>query len=185
MSEVITKQSRIGKLPVPLTDKVKVAISGSTISVEGPKGKLEKSFSNTVSFSQEDSGIVVVATDKSKLAYAMQGTARSIVNGMVEGVTKGFEKNLIVNGVGFRAAVQGNVLDLALGYSHPVKFSIPAGIKITVTENTKIKVEGIDKQLVGQVAATIFHYNKAEPYKAKGVQIVGQFVRRKEGKKSS
>jgi large subunit ribosomal protein L6 len=114
----------------------------------------------------------------------MYGTARSLINGMVEGVTKGYEKNLVIHGVGFKATVMGKVLDLALGYSHDIKHPIPEGLTVTVDNQTQIKVQGYDKQVVGQFAAAVKKYYPAEPYKGKGVAIVGEYVRRKEGKKA-
>ncbi len=177
--------SRIGKLPVSIPDKVKVSVDGNTVSVEGPKGKLTKDFDRSVSIAMEDNQIQVAPANNSRLAKAMYGTARSIINNMVLGCEKGYEKNLEIHGVGFRAALQGNLLDLALGYSHPIKYKVPEGINITIAENTKIKVEGADKQMVGQVAASIKSYYPVEPYKGKGVRIVGEFVRRKEGKKTA
>jgi len=177
--------SRIGKLPIDIPEKVKVDIDKNRITVEGPKGQLTKDFNPCVSFKVEDNQIMVSLANRSRLAKAMQGTARSIINGMVEGVVSGYSKDLEIHGVGFRAAVDGNYLDLALGYSHPIRHRIPEGITVTVTENTKVKVEGIDKQQVGQVTAAIRSYYPVEPYKGKGVRIVGDFVRRKEGKKTA
>ena len=177
--------SRIGKLPVAIPDKVKVELNGNVVQVEGPKGRLEKSFDRSVRLKLEDGQLVVEPANNSRLARAMHGTARSIIGNMVDGVVEGYAKDLEIEGVGFRAAVQGDVLDLSLGYSHPVRHPIPEGITITVTENTKIKVEGIDKQLVGQVTAAIKSYYPVEPYKGKGVRIVGEYVRRKEGKKTA
>lgn len=177
--------SRIGKLPIPVLDKANVSINGQTVSVDGPKGKLEKTFDRSVNIEMADGEIRVTPADSSRHARAMFGTARSIINNMVIGVVDGYSKDLIIKGVGFRAALKGNILDLSLGYSHPVELTIPEGITVTVTENTKLKVEGADKQVVGEIAATIYSYFPAEPYKGKGVQIVGQYVRRKEGKKSA
>ncbi|MGJ8649361.1 MAG: 50S ribosomal protein L6 [Opitutaceae bacterium] len=177
--------SRIGKLPIPVLDKANVSINGQTVSVDGPKGKLEKTFDRSVNIEMADGEIRVTPADSSRHARAMFGTARSIINNMVIGVVDGYTKDLIIKGVGFRAALNGNILDLSLGYSHPVELTIPEGITVTVTENTKLKVEGADKQVVGEIAATIYSYFPAEPYKGKGVQIVGQYVRRKEGKKSA
>ena len=177
--------SRIGKLPVAIPEKVEVKVDKGTVEVKGPKGSLSRTFkSSVVSIELEDGNIVVNPVGGSREARAMHGTARSIINGMVEGVTKGFEKNLTITGVGFKAAVQGNVLDLALGYSHPIKHPIPAGLTVTVNDQTKIKVEGFDKQVVGQFAAQVKKFYPAEPYKGKGVAIDGEFVRRKEGKKA-
>jgi large subunit ribosomal protein L6 len=177
--------SRIGKLPVAIPEKVKASVSGNTVSIEGPKGSITKSFNTSVTIELADDAIVIQRRDGSVLSRAMHGTARSIVQGMVDGVVRGYSKDLIINGVGFRATVRGSILDLSLGYSHPIAYSIPEGITVTVVENTKVKVEGIDKQMVGQVAADIKAYYPVEPYKGKGVQIVGEFVRRKEGKKTA
>mgnify|MGYP001818004958 CR=1 FL=1 len=177
--------SRIGKLPVSIPDKVKVAVDGSSIKVEGPKGKLEQSFNPTViALKEEDGAIVVEPVGNSRHAKAMYGTARSLINGMVEGVTKGFMKQLEINGVGFRAAIQGKNVKLELGYSHDIIHPIPDGLTITMDGQTKMKVEGADKQMVGQFAAHVKSYYPVEPYKGKGVTIVGDYVRRKEGKKS-
>lgn len=178
--------SRVGKLPVPVPSSVTVTIEdGSCITVKGPKGTLKRSFnSRHVALHQDNGSVVVTPVGKTRESKAMFGTARSLINGMVEGVTKGFEKNLTITGVGFKANVVGNYLDLALGYSHPIKHAIPAELKITVTDNTKIKVEGYDKQMVGEFAASVKKYKPAEPYKGKGVAIEGEFVRRKEGKKA-
>jgi len=177
--------SRIGKLPVSIPEKVKAEVSGSTVMIEGPKGKLEKTFNRSVSIEIADGQIQVVPANNSRLAKAMYGTARSIIANMVEGVVNGFSKRLEINGVGFRASVTGQNVDLALGYSHPIQHPIPEGITVTVTENTKVTVEGADKQMVGAVAAAIKSYYPVEPYKGKGVRIVGEFVRRKEGKKTA
>ncbi|MGC9451762.1 MAG: 50S ribosomal protein L6 [Oceanipulchritudo sp.] len=178
--------SRIGKLPVAIPEKVEVKVdNGATIQVKGPRGSLTRSFnSRVVSIEAADGQITVSPVGKSREARAMYGTARSIINGMVEGVTRGFEKNLTINGVGFKAAVQGKILDLALGYSHPIKHPIPDGLTVTVQDQTKVKVEGFDKQLVGEFAARVKKYYPAEPYKGKGVAIDGEYIRRKEGKKA-
>ncbi len=176
--------SRIGKVPVPIPEKVTVQADNLHVSVDGPKGKLEKTFKGPIKITVADGNVNVQPTDKSRMARAMYGTSRSIIAGMVKGVTEGFSKDLELVGVGFRAVLSGNVLDMNLGYSHPINFRVPDGISITVNENTKIKVEGTDKQLVGEVAARIKRYYPVEPYKGKGVRIIGQFVRRKEGKKT-
>ncbi|ATC63420.1 50S ribosomal protein L6 [Nibricoccus aquaticus] len=174
--------SRIGKVPVPIPDKVKVDVKNGTVLVEGPKGKVSKTFAPDVKISVADKKVSFVPADDSRFARAMYGTARSIVAGMVKGVTEGYVKDLEIQGVGFKANLKGKQLDLALGYSHPILFDIPEGIKITVTDQTKVKVEGCDKQLVGAVTANIRAYYPPEPYKGKGVRIVGERVRRKEGK---
>ena len=174
--------SRVGKLPVAVPAKVKVAVQQTTVSVEGPKGKLENTFSPHVTIEVGEEGVQVSPANSGRLARAMHGTARTLISNMVQGVTEGFSKNLEINGVGFRATLKGSMLDLALGYSHPIHYQVPEGITITVTDNTKLKVEGIDKQAVGAVAADIRSYYPPEPYKGKGVTIVGEKVRRKEGK---
>lgn len=174
--------SRIGKQPIPVPEKVKVDIQGHTVSVEGPKGKISKSFAPVVTISLIDQEITVVPVDQTRFARAMYGTVRSIVAGMVQGVNEGFMKELEIHGVGFRATLKGNKLDLALGYSHEIVMDIPEGIIVTVTDQTKVKVEGPDKQLVGAVTAEMRSYYPPEPYKGKGVHIKGEFVRRKEGK---
>ena len=174
--------SRIGKVPVPIPDKVKVVITDNTVHVEGPKGKVTKTFSPVVKISIADKTIIVTPVEQSRFAGAMYGTARSIIAAMVKGVTDGYLKELEIQGVGFKANLKGKQLDLALGYSHPIVFDIPDGIKITVTDQTKLKIEGADKQLVGAVTANIRAYYPPEPYKGKGVRIVGERVRRKEGK---
>lgn len=178
--------SRIGKLPVAIPEKVEVKVeNGATITIKGPKGSLTRSFDpKVVSVEAKDGNIRVSPVGDSRHTRAMYGTARSLINGMVEGVTKGYEKNLIINGVGFKATIMGKVLDLALGYSHEIKHPIPEGLTVTVDNQTQIKVQGYDKQVVGQFAAAVRKYYPAEPYKGKGVAIVGQYVRRKEGKKA-
>ncbi len=177
--------SRIGKLPVAIPDGVKAEIEGTTVRVEGPKGKLEKTFDPAVSLAWEDGQIVVRRNGTNRHANAMYGTARSVIQNMVSGVKDGFRKRLLIQGVGFRASLQGDTLDLALGYSHRIHFPVPEGVTITVEDNTKILVSGADKQAVGAAAARIKGYYPAEPYKGKGVRIEGEFVRRKEGKKSA
>jgi large subunit ribosomal protein L6 len=177
--------SRIGKQPVPIPDKVKIDIKGTTVSVEGPKGKVSKTFASVVKIEQKDKNILVSPSDETRFSRAMYGTARSVIAGMVKGVSVGYLKELEIQGVGFKAALKGNKLDLALGYSHAILHDIPEGIKVTVTDQTKLKIEGADKQLVGQVTAEIRAYYPPEPYKGKGVRIVGEHaerVRRKEGK---
>ena len=174
--------SRIGKQPVPIPDKVKVDIKDTTVHVEGPKGKVHKTFAPVVTITITDKKVIVAPIGDTRFANAMYGTARSIIASMVKGVTAEFFKELEIQGVGFKANLKGKQLDLALGYSHPIVMDIPEGIKITVIEGTRLKVEGCDKQLVGAVTAEIRSYYPPEPYKGKGVRIVGERVRRKEGK---
>lgn len=177
--------SRIGRLPVSIPAKVKVEVSDTTIKIEGPKGKLSKTFNPVVEITVDGNKVKVNPRNNTPFARAMHGTARSVIAGMVKGVNEGYLKELEIQGVGFKANLKGSVLDLALGYSHGISYPIPAGIKVTVTDNTKLKVEGPDKQLVGAVTAEIRSYYPPEPYKGKGVRIVGEHaerVRRKEGK---
>ncbi len=175
--------SRIGKQPVSIPDKVKISVKdGNVVLVEGPKGKVEKTFADVVKIDIADKKVQVSPTADTRFARAMYGTTRSVIAGMVKGVTDGYTKDLEIQGVGFKAALKGKQIDLALGYSHQILHDIPEGIKITIADGTKIKVEGCDKQMVGQVTAEIRAYYKPEPYKGKGVRIVGERVRRKEGK---
>lgn len=176
--------SRIGNLPIDC-EKVTITIEGSTVSVKGPKGELSQTFAPCVSIHQEDHKIWVKPNSEDRFALAMHGTVRAIIANMVQGVQNYFAKDLEIQGVGFKASVSGNVLDLALGYSHPIKYEIPHGISIQVKDGTQIHVEGADRCLVGQVAADIKRYYPVEPYKGKGVHILGEFVRRKEGKKKA
>ena len=174
--------SRIGKLPVAIPSGVKVAVNGNTVSVEGPKGKLEKTFSPSVAIVVEDNQVKLSPADSTRFANAMYGTARSIVNNMVKGVVDGFSKDLEIFGVGFQAALKGKVLNLKLGYSHDINYEIPAGVTVTLDSSTKLKVSGVDKHMVGQAAASIKMFAPVEPYKGKGVRIIGEHVIRKEGK---
>src|SRR6185369_12222347 len=155
--------SRIGKQPVLIPDKVKVTVTGENVLVEGPKGKVQKSFASAVKVTVAEKKVTFAPTEESRFAKAMYGTARSIVAGMVKGVTDGYSKDLEIQGVGFKAALKGKQLDLALGYSHPILMDIPEGIKITVVEGTRLKVEGADKQLVGKITAEIRGYYPPEP----------------------
>jgi len=174
--------SRVGLKPISLPEKVAVKLDGRTVIVAGPKGQLDFLLPDGISLTNEGSTIVVSRTSELRLHRALHGTARSLVQNMILGVTEGYVKNLEIQGVGLRAAVKGSDLDLSLGRSHPLLHPIPSGLTVTVTDNTKIKVEGIDKQLVGQFSAEVRAYYPPEPYKGKGVRYVGEHVRRKEGK---
>ena len=175
--------SRIGKKVIDLPKAVKVAVSPEGgVKVEGPKGKLEWTLPKQIKARIENSTVVVERESELRSVRALHGLSRALVANMVMGVSTGFVKDLEIHGVGFKAAVQGKALNLSLGFSHPVLFSIPEGIKITVTENTKIKIEGVDKKVVGQVAADIRAYYPPEPYKGKGVRYAGEHLIRKEGK---
>ena len=175
--------SRIGKLPVQVPSGVSVQIDGQDIAVKGSKGELSLRLVDDVTATQEDGAVVVSPRDESKRARSMWGMQRSLVQNMVTGVSEGFEIDLEIQGVGYRAAVQGTTLNLQLGFSHDVAFPIPDGVTIACERPTAIKVSGIDKQLVGQVAAKIRSYRPPEPYKGKGVRYVGEYIFRKEGKK--
>jgi large subunit ribosomal protein L6 len=174
--------SRIGKLPVAVPPKVKVEIKGQKVFVEGPKGKLDFELPSRTSAKLDGTNVLVSRQGDDSEAKALHGLSRAIVNNMIKGVSDGFVKKLEIQGVGFKAAVQGNKVNLALGYSHPINYPIPDQIKVTVEENTKLTIEGPNKQVVGQVAAEIRSYYPPEPYKGKGVRYAGEQVRRKEGK---
>jgi large subunit ribosomal protein L6 len=175
--------SRIGKKEIALPDKVKVSVAGDgAVVVEGPKGKLEWTLPKGIVAKVEEKSVSFSAESENRTARAMHGLSRALVNNMVTGVSQGFKRDLEIQGVGFKAAVQGKQLNLSIGKSHPVLFDIPEQVKVTVTENTKISVEGIDRQIVGQAAANIRAYYPPEPYKGKGIRYAGEHVRRKEGK---
>ena len=175
--------SRIGKKPVPVPQGVTVNIDGQTVSVKGPKGELQTSLVQIVSVAMEDGAVVVKPRNNSKLARSAWGMSRTLVANLIVGVTEGFTKTLEINGVGYRAAVQGKGLKLNLGYSHDVVYDIPDGIEVTTPKPTEIVVSGIDKQRVGQVAAEIREWRKPEPYKGKGIKYANEYIFRKEGKK--
>lgn len=175
--------SRIGKKPIAIPNGVTVNMSGSDVSVKGPKGELKGVIVEQVIAKLEDGEITVKPVDDSKVARSMWGMQRTLIDNMVKGVTEGFEVDLEINGVGYRAAVQGRTLNLQLGFSHDVLFPIPEGIDIKCPSPTQIKVSGIDKQQVGQVAAKIRGYRPPEPYKGKGVKYANEYIFRKEGKK--
>src|SRR3990167_8951471 len=175
--------SRIAKNPVAVPSGVQVALAGAKLSVKGPKGNLEHEMHPLVKMTQEGSLLKFQRTNDSALARAVSGTTRALVNNMVNGVTKGFEKKLSIIGVGFRAAVQGKKLNLTLGYSHPIVFDIPAGITIEAPDQTNLVVKGADKQQVGQVAADLRAYRSPDPYKGKGVRYSDERIVLKEAKK--
>jgi len=175
--------SRIGNKPVELPEKVTFNVSDDgNLSVEGPLGKLEWQLPDGIKLEQDQATLLVTRDDGARNNKAMHGTARSLVANMVEGVSKGFQRKLEIHGVGFRAAVKGSVLDLSLGFSHPVEHPIPDGISVKVEDNTNILIEGFDKQKIGQFAADIRSYYPPEPYKGKGVRYSDEYVRRKAGK---
>ena len=175
--------SRIGKKPVELPKGVSATVSGQAIEVKGPKGTRNFTAGDDVTITVEGTTVSVTPRGTSKRARQQWGMVRSMVANLVEGVTTGFKKELEIQGVGYRAAMAGNVLKLSLGYSHEVNFEVPVGVTVTSPKQTEIVVEGIDQQLVGQVAANIREWKRPEPYKGKGIRYKGEFVFRKEGKK--
>jgi large subunit ribosomal protein L6 len=175
--------SRIGNKEIEIPDKVRVSIDNDgAVSIEGPRGKLNWKLPRDIRATVKDNRVSVMREAETRSVKALHGLSRSLVHNMVQGVSQGFTKQLEIEGVGFKAAVQGPTLNLSLGFSHPVYFQIPKDIKITVTDATKINIEGVDKKLVGQVAADIRGFYPPEPYKGKGVRYAGEQIRRKEGK---
>jgi large subunit ribosomal protein L6 len=175
--------SRIGKKPVPIPSGVTVNVAGQDVSVKGPKGELKAVLTEHVVVRLENGAVDVKPRDETKLARSCWGMSRTLVANMIKGVAQGYSRNLEINGVGYRAAVQGKQLQLQLGYSHDVSYPIPPGITITTPKPTEIVVAGVDKQQVGQVAAEIRAFRSPEPYKGKGVKYAGEYIFRKEGKK--
>ena len=175
--------SRLGKLPVDLPEKVSVDVAAGAITIKGPKGELKTVNTNEVTVEVTDGKVWVKPANDSQRSRAMWGTVRANVKNLVEGVTNGYTKRLDITGVGFRAAAQGQILTLALGFSHDIKYVVPAGITVTVEKQTSIILTGADKQKVGQVAAEIRSLRPPEPYKGKGVRYSDETIRRKEGKK--
>lgn len=175
--------SRIGKKPVPVPNGVTANIDGQKVTVKGPKGELSLTLIDDVTVKMGEYGIEVAPRDDSKRARSMWGMSRSLVENIVDGVTKGFSKTLEITGVGYRAALKGKELQLQLGYSHDILYPIPEGIQVVCPKPTEITISGIDKARVGQVAAEIRRYRGPEPYKGKGVKYAGEFIFRKEGKK--
>ena len=174
--------SRVGKDPVMLPDGVDFKVDGSHVTVKGPKGTLERDFSDLMSFNVEDGTVVVVPADDERETRALHGLSRALLNNMVVGVTDGYRRELQTVGVGYRANLQGRKLELAVGFSHPVHIEAPDGVDFEVPEPTKIIVSGIDKEAVGQTAANIRRVRPPEPYKGKGIRYEGEHVRRKAGK---
>jgi len=175
--------SRIGKKPVELPKGVSATVSGQSIEVKGPKGTRSFTAGDDVTITMEGTTVTVTPRGTSKRARQQWGMVRSMVANLVEGVTTGFKKELEIQGVGYRAAMAGNVLKLSLGYSHEVNFEVPKGVTVTSPKQTEIVIEGIDQQLVGQVAANIRDWKRPEPYKGKGIRYKDEFIFRKEGKK--
>src|SRR4030081_1410330 len=175
--------SRIGKNPVAIPSGVQVELSGETLTAKGRLGALSVALTNEVTATVADGAVTIAPNSESKRARAMWGTTRALVSNMVTGVATGFTRNLEINGVGYRAAVQGSTLNLQLGYSHDIPYPVPPGIRITCERPTAITITGADRQRVGQVAAEIRGYRPPEPYKGKGIKYSDETIRRKEGKK--
>lgn len=175
--------SRIGKKPVPLPKGVSVQISGQNVDVKGPKGNRSFAATDDVTITADSDAVTVKPRGTSKRARQQWGMTRSMIENLVTGVTTGFKKELEIQGVGYRAAMQGNILKLSLGYSHEVNFAVPDGVTVTAPKQTEVVVEGIDQQLVGQVAANIREWRRPEPYKGKGIRYKDEYVFRKDGKK--
>lgn len=175
--------SRIGKRPVQLVKGVSATVSGQTVEVKGPKGTRSFTATDDVTLTVSGENITVTPRGMSKRARQQWGMTRSMVENLVAGVTNGFKKELEIQGVGYRAAMQGNTLKLSLGFSHEVNFEVPNGVTVTAPKQTEIVIEGIDQQLVGQVAANIRNWRRPEPYKGKGIRYKDEYVFRKEGKK--
>jgi len=175
--------SRIGKKPVDLPSGVSASVSGQTVEVKGPKGTRSFKASDDVTIAVDDNVVTVTPRGKSKRARQQWGMSRTMVQNLVTGVSEGFKKELEIQGVGYRAQMQGTTLKLSLGYSHDVNFEVPADVTVTAPKQTEVIVEGIDEQVVGQVAANIREWRKPEPYKGKGIRYKGEYIFRKEGKK--
>ena len=174
--------SRIGKRPIPIPNKVTIEIKGQYVVAKGPKGSLDLTLSEKIKVLQESDTLIIERSDNSRTAKERHGLSRTLIANMVEGVSKGFEKRLSIQGVGYRAQAQGSKLTLSVGYSKPVEMIMPQGIQVLVDNNTQVVVSGIDKEIVGNVAAQIRAVRPPEVYKGKGIRYLGEFVRRKAGK---
>jgi large subunit ribosomal protein L6 len=175
--------SRIAKHPIKLPAGIEAKLTGNKLVIKGKKGELTLNVSNDVKAEVKDGAVVLAKAANSRQAGAMWGTTASLVRGMIKGVSEGYMKRLLIEGVGFRAALQGKDLVLQIGFSHEVRYKVPAGIEVKVPKQTEIEISGIDKQKVGQVAAELFLMKRPEPYKGKGINYEGRRIRRKEGKK--
>lgn len=175
--------SRVAKAPVEIPAGVTVTLSGQDIKVKGPVGELSRTINSLVKVSQEENVLKAEIAEESKAAWMQAGTARALINNMIIGVSKGFERKLVLNGVGYRAKAEGKSLNLSLGFSHPVDHAIPEGVTVETPTQTEVVLKSADKQLVGQVAANIRAYRQPEPYKGKGIRYDNEVVRRKEAKK--
>ncbi|HEY3451756.1 MAG TPA: 50S ribosomal protein L6 [Myxococcales bacterium] len=177
--------SRIGKLPIKIPEKVKVTMDGTAVRVEGPKGKMRVPFNPEVSVAVKDGHVTVTRPSDERLPKALHGLTRTLINNAIKGVTVGYEEILEIAGVGFKAEVKGKILNMALGFSHPVDFPIPEGITVEVEKGTRVTLKGVDKHLVGMTAAQIRIIRKMEPYKGKGIKYASEKVRRKVGKQGA
>lgn len=175
--------SRIAKSPVPIPEGVELTLDDRRVTVQGAKGELSMTLNQWVDFRQDEGEVNLEPKDNSQEAWAQAGTARSVINNMVVGVTEGFQRKLILNGVGYRAQIDGNVLNLTLGLSHPVNYELPEGVEVEMPSNTEVVIKGTDKQLVGQVAANVRGFRPPEPYKGKGIRYEDETLRLKEAKK--
>ena len=176
--------SRIGRKPIAIPENCTVTVNDSTVTVKGPKGELTKTFNPLVSIKIENNEILVTRPNEEKFSKQLHGTVRAVINGMVEGVEKGFKKTLVIKGIGYRAALKGNAVELNVGYSHPVLIEALPGVKIEVPNPNTVVVSGCDKQTVGQVAALVRDVRRPEPYLGKGIAYDNEHIRRKEGKKA-
>jgi len=174
--------SRVGKRPIPITKGVQVKIEGQNVSVKGPKGELHQTIPFEIGIERKDDMLFLLPKGNQKRVHSLHGLSRTLIANMVHGVTEGFSKELKIVGIGYRATLSGKVLNLLLGYSHPIKYNIPEQVAIEVTKDNRIIVQGIDKQKVGQVAAEIRDFRRPEPYKGKGVRYVDEQIRTKVGK---
>ena len=179
---MVITMSRIGKMPVAIPSGVEVNLSGQNISIKGPKGTLTHNFPELIKVVKEESNVVVNRVNDERAAKSLHGLSRTIVSNMITGVTQGYSKKIVITGVGYKVAMKGKDLEFALGYSHPVLFPAPTGISFSVESPTEFTISGVDKQLVGETAAKIQKLRKSDPYKGKGVHLLGQRVRRKAGK---
>ncbi len=174
--------SRVGKRPIPITEGVQVKIEGQYVSVKGPKGELHQTIPLEINIERKDNILILAPKGNQKRSHSLHGLSRTLIANMIHGVTEGFRKELKIVGIGYRATLSGKVLNLLLGYSHPIKYNIPEQISIEVTKENRIIVQGIDKQKVGQVAAEIRDFRRPEPYKGKGIMYADEHIRTKVGK---
>ena len=179
---MVIAMSRIGKMPVAIPSGVEVNLQGQSISVKGPKGTLSHNVPELIKVAKEESSIVLTRANDERAAKSLHGLSRTLVANMITGVTQGYSKKIVITGVGYKVALKGKDLDFALGYSHPIAFPAPAGITFTVESPTEFTISGVDKQLVGETAAKIQKLRKSDPYKGKGLHLLGQRIRRKAGK---